>query len=373
MLLLLWAYLQKEVRMRRRIGSFVAFVLLSVSYVIAQVSVNIKLDSLQLFVGEQTAITLDVCCGSKQMVEMPAWQPGQELCSGVELVEMTPCDTVRLNDGKRMQVTRKYIVCAWDSSFYYIPPMPVLVDGKKYESKSLALKVLTLDVDTVHIDRYYGPKAEMEAPFAWEDWRLLVSFSFIFVLLCICIMVMVVSLRTGKPIIRIIKKKIKEPAHKVALSEIEKIKQERTWAQEDSKEYYTQLTDTLRTYIQDRYGFCAMEMTSEEIIERLTEENDEDALNELRDLFRTADLVKFAKYSTLINENDANLMTALEYINLTKQEVDPNQKPEEIIVTPEEKRKITTVWIMRIAIVMASVVALSLLGWVVYRAFDLLW
>lgn len=34
----------------------------------------------------------------------------------------------------------------------------------------------------------------------------------------------------------------------------------------------------------------------------------------------TADLVKFAKYSTLINENDMNLVNAIEFINQTKQE-----------------------------------------------------
>ena len=35
-------------------------------------------------------------------------------------------------------------------------------------------------------------------------------------------------------------------------------------------------------------------------------------------LFQTADLVKFAKYNTLINENDANLVNAIEFINQTK-------------------------------------------------------
>lgn len=341
-------------------------------FVKAQVTVDIKIDSLQLLVGEQTGITLDVSCNASQRVELPSFQPGQQLCPGVEMVEMKPCDTTYLNDGKRMQVSRKYIVTAWDSSLYYLPPMEVLVDGKKHASKSLALKVMTLDVDTVHVDRYFGPKAEMQPPFVWEDWALVIWFSFIFVLLCICIAVLWVSLKTGKPIIRIIRRKIKEPAHKVALNEIEKIKQERTWAQEDSKEYYTQLTDTLRTYIQDRYGFSAMEMTSDEIIERLTQENDEEALNELRDLFRTADLVKFAKYTTLINENDANLMTALEYVNQTKQEEDPNAKPEEIIITPEQKRQRATIWFMRGTIAVAAICAAALLGWVMYRVVDLL-
>lgn len=344
----------------------------STSSLLAQVTVEARIDSLQMLVGEQTGITLDVSCDAKANVEMPVFQRGQQLAPGVELVEMTAADTTKLDDGRRMQVSRKYIVTAWDSSFYYIPPMKVRVNGKDYETKNLALKVYTIDVDTVHVDQFFGPKDVMNAPFSWDDWKPVIWCFILFLLLCGCIGYLVHALRTGKPLIRIIRRKRKEPAHKVALNEIERIKTERTWAQEDSKEYYTQLTDTLRTYIQERYGFSAMEMTSGEIIERLTQENDEEALAELRELFQTADLVKFAKWTTLINENDANLMTALEYINQTKQEEDPNQPQEEIIVTPEAKRQRVSIWAMRITIAVASIVATALIVWVIYRIIDLL-
>ena len=344
----------------------------STSSLLAQVTVEARIDSLQMLVGEQTGINLDLSCDAKANVEMPVLQRGQQLAPGVELVEMTAADTTKLDDGRRMQVSRKYIVTAWDSSFYYIPPMKVRVNGKDYETKNLALKVYTLDVDTVHVDQFFGPKDVMNAPFSWDDWKPVIWCFILFLLLCGCIGYLVHALRTGKPLIRIIRRKRKEPAHKVALNEIERIKTERTWAQEDSKEYYTQLTDTLRTYIQERYGFSAMEMTSGEIIERLTQENDEEALAELRELFQTADLVKFAKWTTLINENDANLMTALEYINQTKQHEDPNQPQEEIIVTPEAKRQRVSIWAMRITIALASIVATALIVWVVYRIIDLL-
>jgi len=354
----------------------VSFLIFSFShfliYVSAQVTVEARIDSMQMLVGEQTGITIDVSCNAKSAVELPVLQKGQELVPGVELVQMQAADTTRLNEGKRMQVSRKYIVTAWDSSFYYIPPMKVRVDGKEYETKNLALKVYTMDVDTVHVDQFFGPKDVMNAPFSWDDWKPVIWCYVLFLLLSGCALYLALALYYGKPIIRIIRRKRKLPAHKVALGEIERIKTERTWAQEDSKEYYTQLTDTLRTYIQERYGFNAMEMTSGEIIERLTQENDEEALAELRELFQTADLVKFAKWTTLINENDANLMTALEYINQTKQEEDPNQPQEEIIVTPEAKRQRASLWAMRISIGLAVTVGTLLLGWVIYRIIDLL-
>ncbi len=358
----------------RRVGILLVAWSLLVPDGVAQVTVDITLDSLQLMVGEQTGITLDVSCDAKQAVQMPLFQPGHELVENVEIVRVLPLDTTLLNDGKRMQLTQKYIVTAWDSSFYYLPPLEVVVGGKSYKSKSLALKVYTVDVDTIHTDRFFGPKDEMDAPFAWEDWRWVVWGSVLSALLLVVVAVMLVSLKTGKPLLRItIRRKPKLPPHQVALEEIEKIKQGRTWAQEDSKEYYTQLTGTLRTYIQERYKFSAMEMTSSEIIERLTEENDEEALNELRELFRTADLVKFAKYSTLINENDANLMTALEFINQTKQEADPSQERErEEEETQEEKRRKTTVITMRTVVALCSVAIVCVLCWIVYRVVDLL-
>ena len=54
--------------------------------------------------------------------------------------------------------------------------------------------------------------------------------------------------------------------------------------------------------------------------------NDKDAISDLRSLFQTADLVKFAKHSPLMNENDANLISAIDFINETKEKEDENVK-----------------------------------------------
>ncbi len=156
------------------------------------------------------------------------------------------------------------------------------------------------------------------------------------------------------------------------MTEIERIKSERNWTSEDSKEYYTQLTDTLRTYIKERFGFNATEMTSSEIIERLLQEQDEQALAELRQLFTTADLVKFAKWTTLTGENDANLVSAIEFINQTKVEVDPNQ-PTEIVEVPEEvkqsqQRSLT----LKIVMGVIAAIAVVLIAYALYLTIDLI-
>ena len=338
----------------------------------AQVQVDVKLDSLQLFIGQQTGLTLSVTLDTKQKLRMPNIKKGQELIPDVEVVEVGKLDTAILNDGKRMTVSQAYTITAWDSAFYYLPPMQVMVDTTRYESKSLALKVYTVDVDTLHLDQFYPPNDIMELPFLWEEWRMVMFGSLLFLLMLACIAYLWYHVKHGKPIVRFIRRKKKLPPHQVAMTEIERIKSERKWAEEDSKEYYTLLTDTLRNYIRDRYGFNAMEMTSSEIIDRLISENNEEALDELREIFRTADLVKFAKYSTLINENDANLVAAVEYVNQTKIEPDPNAKPEPEVIKETDQKRLTQVKIMRVAMIVMGVLSVALLAWIIWRSADLL-
>lgn len=338
----------------------------------AQVLVEAKIDSLQILIGEQTGLTLDVTCDANQNPILPQLKDRSILTPGVEVVRALEPDTQLLNDGKRIQLTQRYIITSFDSALYYLPPMEVIVDTTHYKSKALALKVYSFPVDTLHLDQFFGAKDIENAPFSWDDWASVVYGSLLLVLLILLIFVMMVWLKQGNPIIRIVRHKAKLPPHQVAMSEIQRIKEEKTWAAEDSKEYYTQLTDTLRTYIQERYGFRAMDMTSTEIIERLTSENDETALYELQQLLQTADLVKFAKYNTLINENDANLVTAVNYINQTKLEIDPNAKADEPNYTPEEIRSIGMKWTLRVLILLCATAVITIVVLVIIRLIDLM-
>ena len=80
-------------------------------------------------------------------------------------------------------------------------------------------------------------------------------------------------------------------------------------------------------------------MTSYEILERLEESQDKESLSELRDLLSTSDMVKFAKFKPMLNENDRNLVSALEFVNDTKIEVSPEDlQPREEETIVEVKR-----------------------------------
>lgn len=358
-------------RVMSRVIVLAAVALLATTAVMAQVTVSARLDSVQFYVGQQDGLELQVTMPADKHLQLPPFRKGIEIIPNVEIVDVKKADTLRMNDGKQMQITQRYIITAWDSAFYYLPPLQVKVDTVAYSTSSLAFKVYTVDVDTLNADMFFPPRDIQTLPFKWEDWRQVVLETLMLLPLVLIIVVLTILIKKGKPIFRLVRRKRKLPAHQVAITEIERIKGQRTWAQENTKEYYTQLTDTLRTYIQDRYGFSAMEMTSGEIIERLTSNGDEQSLDELREIFRTADLVKFAKWSTQVNENDANLMAALQYVNETKIEEDPNAKPEPEIVKETDKQRQMQVMVLRILVGLAVVGVVFIIGTMVMRLYDM--
>ena len=264
-----------------------------------------------------------------------------------------------------------YVLTCFEDTLYPIPPVTVRISGKEYNTRQLALQVFTVDVDTTNYEKYYGPKDVQSFPMSWTDdeWSKLFWMAWGVVALLLLLIFLIVRLRSNKPIIARIRIIKRVPPHKKAMKAIEEIKADNVVRAEDPKEYYTRLTDTLRQYINERYGFNAMEMTSSEIIERLTNSDDPKMLDELRQLFTTADLVKFAKWSTLVNENDANLVNAIDFINQTKQENVPTEevvKPE-LTEEQQQSRKMRKVLIAVIAVLsLLTVAMLAYIGWFIY-------
>lgn len=354
----------------RRLSLFIILAM-SVLAMSAQVSVEAEIDSIQIFVGQQAHVTLSATAKENAKVEFPQFKPTQYVTPGVEVLD---CKELEKKEQDNGFVTRRvvYTMTSFDDTLYYLPPMEVKIDGKPYQSKSLALKVLTIEVDTLHAEQFFGPKDVQNNPFQWSDWSLPFWLSVLMLLLLALGYYLYLRLRDNKPIIshiRIVKRLL---PHQKAMKEIEQIKADKMVTSENSKEYYTKLTDTLRKYIEERYGFSAMEMTSSEIIERLTSAQDQKALDELRQLFTTADLVKFAKYSTLINENDANLVNAIEFINQTKLENVPVEETVKPQLSEEDQRSQKTRRMLKTVISVIGVISLAIFGYVVYTLYMLL-
>ena len=342
--------------------------LISLTYVtataLAQVGVEATIDSIQMLIGQQVHVTLTATTPVDATVVFPTYKSREQLVAGVEVLTVSEEKKETTDGGQRL--SRIYTLTSFDGNLYYLPPFKVKVNGKEYQSKSLALKVMEVDVDTTKMNQFFGPKDVQDNPFQWSDWSLVFWLSVLLLVLLGVAAYLYVRLRDNKPLIKSFKLVKRLLPHQRAMKEIEQIKADKMVSSENQKEYYTKLTDTLRRYIEERYKFSAMEMTSSEIIERLTQDGDQKSLDVLRQLFTTADLVKFAKYSTLINENDMNLVNAIEFINQTKLET-PVVEEEKPQISEADQRTLKARRILKWAIGSILTACLLMLGFVVYR------
>ena len=327
--------------------------------VLAQASVTAKIDPIEMMIGEQAEVVLTVQAADDAKVEWPTYQPRQMLVPGVEVLAAS----------HPTAHTMTLTLTSFDGNLYALPPFTVKVNGKETKSADLALKVVEVEVDTTQMNKFFGPKDVQNNPFQWSDWSTPFWLSVLVLLLIALGYYLYLRLRDNKPIISSIKIVKRLLPHQKAMKEIEQIKADRMVTSENQKEYYTKLTDTLRRYIEERYGFSAMEMTSAEIIERLMATGDQQSMDELRQLFMTADLVKFAKYSTQINENDANLVSAIDFINQTKLENQPTEEVQKPVLSEADQRSQQERRVLKSVIWGLAVVIVALLGYIVYSVY----
>jgi hypothetical protein len=100
------------------------------------------------------------------------------------------------------------------------------------------------------------------------------------------------------------------------------------WQQGHIKEYQSSLTDIIRTYLKDRYGVEAMEMTTDELSQALRQTGfDQQYKDSLREILQVADLVKFAKATPDENIHQIFMDKAVDFVMNTKD--NHSQKPSE--------------------------------------------
>ena len=93
--------------------------------------------------------------------------------------------------------------------------------------------------------------------------------------------------------------------------------------QGDSKAYFTEISDIVRTYLEERFGITALEQTTDELLSLLKKQTDGKAelrkiRPELKQILRTADLAKFAKANPLPDEYESCFAAAQEVIRRTQ-------------------------------------------------------
>lgn len=349
----------------KRFLIIIGLVLLATVHVVAQVSVSAKLDSVQILVGSQTHLKVSVSNGVNANIEFPSFKDEEQMGPGIEVVRTS-------NDTTGNEINRTYTLTVWDEGKYTVPALDVKVNGKDYKTNAIPLTVNTIKVDTAHTDSIRPMREVVDVPYSWEEWSPLFWLSIVVLLILVIIYYLYVRLRAGKPIISRVRFIRRLLPHEKAMQKIEKIKADHLGEDADQKEYYTELTDTLRQYLEDRFGIKAKEMTSSEIINRLENEEDKTKIDELREVFRTADLVKFAKYSVQDNINDLYLTTVVQFIDSTKEDDAPKVEKVGTKLSEKDRTKMRRRKGVRFAIALLVIVATAILAYIVWRAVQLI-
>lgn len=304
--------------MRKSLLSFICIFLFVHAAMYAQkITVNARLDSTVLRIGEQTRLTFEISQQPNQKVIMPFFS--DTIKGGLEIVEPFKTDTVKSADG-HIQVAQHYVVTAFQDSLLYIPPFPFVSNGDTVWSKALSLKVVQpFKIDTTK-NELADIKPVMDPKFDWMGfWTIVLT------ILVVCLALALIYFLYRKyfkkqSVLDEKKQELLLPAHVVALNYLDKIKQEKAWQQGRSKEYHTELTDVIRTYIERMFNINSMEMTSEEILDqfRLMRMEQKSVYLSLQQILKLADLVKFAKWDATPDEHELSLMNAYLFVNQTK-------------------------------------------------------
>lgn len=296
-----------------------------------QTVVKATIDSTSILIGEQTKIRLEVAGDKSNQLRLPVYAASDTIITGVEVLEMSKPDTTDIGNN-RFQIKQDYLVTSFDSALYLIPSFRVISGEDTVYSNTLGLKVVAPQVDTTSA-QFFPIKDVIQPKFVITDFLPDYWYWWLAGLLLIAAAIFIlIRVYSKKSLIPFQKEEVILPPHVRAINGLDDIKSRKLWQQGRTKEYHSLITDTLRTYIEERFNMPAMEMTSGEILAKIRHISETDSVyNNLKQILQLADFVKFAKYQPLPDENELSLMNSYLFVNQTKVE-------EKIIVSEENEK-----------------------------------
>lgn len=304
---------------------FLFFALVNITLA-GEISVRTSIEPSEILIGEQASLKIKLTQDKDDKVSWP--QFSDTIATNVSIIEKLATDTISLPDN-RISITSEYLVSSYDSGFYYIPEFVFETTSQKVTSNPVGLTVNTVQVNE-QTDDIHAEKEIMSAPFSWIE---LAQWSGIglAIILIIAIIVLLLMRFVFKKKVTIIPEEpeVILPAHVVALEKLEQIKTEKIWQQGQIKQFYTQLTDVIREYLSRAYSINAMEMTTDEIVALVKKNKDLDEIRiVLKEMLELSDLVKFAKFIPLENENEKAVLDAFMIVEKTTKEPEVEEKQE---------------------------------------------
>ena len=277
-----------------KIKYYILFLLISAS-LFAQKQVETKIDVTRNKIGAQFNLTLKTNVDTLSKVVFPT----SKNFGKMEVIRSYIIDTIKLGD--RYELIKKYGVTQFDSGKYVIPSLKVLINNKAFATDSLLVEVYNVQVDTLK-QKLFDIKPIVEVPY---------ELSYFWQYLLIILLVIGIGALIYWLIKKYQKKKVEEveelksPIERATIL-LKTLEKKELWQKGAVKEYYSELTDIARNYIEEAIEIPAMESTTSELILALRVASikkkmtlSAETLENLERVLKQADLVKFAKSKPL--------------------------------------------------------------------------
>jgi len=252
--------------------------------------VKASIDTTDIRYGEEIKYTISVSLDSIQNVVFPEGQT----FSPFETINFYPIDT--LTKQRLFELRRTYGITHFDSGSYSLPKQFVLINDKPIETPSFDVTVHSVKVDTL-AQPMYSIKPFMpvkNVPFPW-----LKIIAWILGLALLAFVVWYIFVKKNGDLS--MQKKALPPLEEAILG-FKELDAAGYLKQNNSKEYYSRLTNIVKRYLDREVTEDALESTTDELLLRLNALRDSgripfdrSILRDLQEVLKRADLIKFAK------------------------------------------------------------------------------
>ncbi len=307
-----------------RVNILMAAILLIPSLAFGQgVKPEAALDKDQILIGQQAHLVLSVSYRADQNLRTVGWpEVGDTLTGKIDVVKDSGVDTIqpdKQNDPLLRSLTRTLTITSWDSGYWAVPPFVFTINGDTMETQPMLLTVNTVAVDTTGAIK--DIKEIYEVPYGWVDW-LREHWPWVaggVGAAAILAWAIVWSVRRSRrPKTVAVPVQPEKPLHVRTLLALEEVDKKKLWQQGLVKEYHSAITDILRGYIEERFQVPALESTTDDLLGILRMSSMGTGQREqLANLLRMADMVKFAKWTPLPTENEQLLAGSVKLVQQT--------------------------------------------------------
>ncbi len=293
-----------------------------------EIKVNAKLDTTRMLIGDQVNLWFMLEHPEGLKVDFPVIR--DSISGKIEVLSASRPDTFsRAN--RILKIRQRLVVTSFDTGYYVIPAFKFRYNNNH---DSLLTNALPLEVFGMPVDTTKGI-TDIKLPYEMKVTFMEILPYIIVLLLVITLVVLYLRYLKKKRQVAAHEEKPAPPlipAHLIALEQLDELVREKLWQQGKIKLYYSRLTDIIRQYIELRFGVPAMEETTEDIIRDFSRNGHikEGIRKELKVLLELADLVKFAKWNPVAEENEASQQGAYDFILRTKPVINLRKPVEEL-------------------------------------------